>query len=751
MKNSLASPIDGGSVYNIDWDDERIEVYLPPIGFTINRMPRIGEQDEEPTYDLIPCEILYEDKPILEQKWKRTELPKDWKKWRREERENQEGDKFYINPNADKFRTQEWNRKVNGLWMCIGNRIGKPTEYIYLTGQAYDYFNWWKQDFGYPSFRHTLLKEFYSIQWAKDNPKVHGITESTNRRRGKTSISMHNLWYDCSWKKNRKGGMQAQVKKDAENKFTECLIYGWQRQPDFFRPVYDYTSGVKSGIFFKTPLTRGKAILDSIDDEEADDALNSIIDYRETKSTAYDGYKLHSYSMEEGGKWVEENVYVTLNVIIPCTRDEYTIIGFIYAPTTIEELDAGGSAFIDMFEDSRPSRMKKNENGKTNTGLVSVFISAAEGLIYDEFGRSVMYDPKPEEEILDDKGKRIFKGSISLIMNERAAKKGNIQLYTQEVRKYPLSWQEAKMMDMQNSPFNVQILQNRLEQLEKIPNLYVKGNFEWLDKVDGLVHFVRDDFNGRFLVALLLDTDGSFDDGDNRESNRVNYEVIDGKKLFSPYNNRRFRMGTDPIKWVKTDDPRASKAAAYVWQMYDPNLDANVKRTEWRSHNFIVEYLFRPNEFEIYGEDMIKCMRYYGCGILPEENITNLRQYLEGRGYGNFCIFKGDFDKTIVDHTINDVYKGLSATDELVSAGVQWLVSMIENHGMRIKFPNLLRQCMTFNVKNRKKFDAVMAALWTGMASQATITDSNTDDEVSIDSIFPLYDQDGYKSSKFTY
>ena len=45
-------------------------------------------------------------------------------------------------------------------------------------------------------------------------------------------------------------------------------------------------------------------------------------------------------------------------------------IGTIFAPTTIEDIDQGGAEFIRLAENSRPSLMKKNANGKTISNLV---------------------------------------------------------------------------------------------------------------------------------------------------------------------------------------------------------------------------------------------------------------------------------------------------------------------------------------------------------------------------------------------
>lgn len=752
MKNSLVNPIPGGTAVDIRWDDEVITVQLPPIGYTIDRIPDL--KTGKPTYELVKCEILGENLPIEAQKWERTPLPPDWKKWMVDEKKGKYQNKHYTNPLADQFRLQEWTRKVNGVWVAIGNRNGKPTEYVYLTGQAYDYFNWWKQDFGYPRLRMVLIKLYLVMQYCKDHPRVHGLCLSTCRRFGKTTISMHNLWYDQSFKPNHRAGLQAQTRQDAEDKFRESFLYGWRNQPPFFKPsAFDYGSSQQSEVRFVKYVAKGKTQLLDIDEDDDTGALNNIIDYRETKTTSYDGYKLHNYSMEEPGKWEKVDVYQTLRVVIPCTREEFEKIGFIFAPTTIEDLDSGGEKFIEMFEHGKPSTMKINSNGKTTSELISLFINAAEGTLFDEYGRSVLDDPAEDEIVISEKGDRIFQGSKTTILNNRAPKKlKSFQLYTEEVRKFPMSWDEAKMMATGESPFNTEILINRLEILESGTGYpFVTGNFEWVNGiVDGDVEFVRDmDGSGRWNLGRALDEEGPSLDSDLRQANRVGFEFYDNKKLWFPKNNKLFRAGSDPIRWVKTDDPRASKAACYIWSMFDPNLDMGKSRNQWKSANFIAEYFNRPDEFSVFGEDIIKAIRYFGCSINPEDNVNNLRQYLETRGYGQFILFKGDFDRNIIKQsdTMSDAYKALSSVDDVVSAGIQRLVSMVLHDGHRLLFPNLVKQMIAFRIKDRTKFDAVVAAYFAILAAEANVREvTDGDDLTDVSTVFPMYNQDGVRS-----
>jgi hypothetical protein len=747
IEYGLHTPMPGGSSYDVTWDDEVITIYIPPVGYTIDRFPDpvTGKESRE----LVPCEILNIDLKIEDQKWKREGLPKEWKRWRKEERQKQRTDPDFINPEAEKIRQKHWTRRINGVWLAIGNRKGEPTQYFYLPGPFWHFLNWWRQDFGYPDFRVAQWEIYLVLCLTYDHPDMFGLAFAGNRRGGKSAISMHHLWEYPSRTKFAKAGMQAQTEKDAKKKWDESLVIGFLSQPDFFKPKYDKSNQLKREILYR-PRLKGNRASDKDeddDDEVIDGALNSRIDFRETKSGSYDGYKMHRNSFEEPGKWEEEDVQTTLAVIIPSLKDiDGTKLGCTFLPTTIEDMEAGGREFIKLAENSRPSLMKKNDSGKTSSQIIFLYQAAYKNYITDEYGRAIIDDPLPNEKVYDNRGKRILKGSRTVLLNERKAVQHDRQQYVQLVRKYSFTWAEAKMMDTAQSPFNVQILEARMNELNSgraFP--FVKGNFDWVDKIDGEVDFVRDDVAGRWALHLNPDKYGDYFDGDNRITNRNTFEMFEGKKLWAPRNNRFFRIGTDPIRYNKTDDPRASKAGAYVWYKFDPNKDLGKPESQWVSHNFIAQYLIRPSEFSIFGEDMIKACRFFGCSILPEPNVNNLQQHFDNRGYGKYILFRKDFSEEVIPktRTQNDDFKGLDASETIVDAWVSRLITLVNRHGKRFLFPELCEQMINFIIKDRTKYDAVVAAGYAVLAAEANIDDIPDDNENEGESLMTMYDADG--------
>lgn len=1097
MTLGLHQPIPGGSEYLIEYDGpkqkEIITIHLPPVGYTIDRMP--DPETGVPSFQLIKCEILGEDLPLEKQKWIKPELPKDWIKWRDEEKRQKRFNTGWVHPEAEKFRAREWTRRINGCWQALGNRNGLPTEYVYIAPNTYLYLAWWNPDFGYPSFRKVYFKTFYSLQWAEDNPKVNGIVLSTYRRHGKTSIAgcwtidmptrmqfsygamqgqagkksleffdihllqpfrrleeidffqpkydrqasqksqliftdpapksiknkplnfdsdtrkplggrvtcatssetaldgkkLHRIWLDECFAPGTKilceglefraiediqvgdkviveGGELIEVAQTCEGEdemFTVHQPYGkdytvnsshklyleirrrsgngWRDSlrrmtpADYFKfgpkgrkvcyrmtsegiefkerhhtippymlglwigdgrqdslcliinkesdiPIYDYVtefakennvtfSEIKSTskkcnyvrlksdvINFNNELRRlnlmknkhlpKEYLLDSynnrlrllagiIDTDGSYDKSGSFeigmsreslvndiqflaaslgfsvsnVRSRRTNynTTAYrvsitgdlhkipcltkrknlEGYvkqyksrrcsikiepvgvgKYHGITLKTDdddkrrliledftlsmncGKWEKVDVLKTVLKYVPCTVDDLRQkIGLLFVPSTVEEMGKGGQEFVDLFEKSVPSLMQKNRNGKTSTSLVSLFIPAYEGVIFDEYGRSIVEDPDPTLITLNEAGVQIKEGAKTFLKSERDAKETE-EDRIEEVRKYPFSWFEAKMTSSMNCRFNAQILTKRLEELRTMNRLpYIRGNYEWANEQDGDVEFRRDDIAGRFQVHWQPDMEGGLRENTSKIINNVGFEWgedLMGRpiKLWHPRNDRLFAAGADPISYkdkTKKGDQRLSKGGAHIFRKFDPHIDQGRKEADWESHNFVVQYLFRPDIFNDYVEDMIKMIRYWGCSINAEDNIQALRQAFDQRGYGAFILFRRDFDNISVMGN-GDLDRPMRSNPEVIDTYTNRLNTWFYRHGMRCMFPEILEQGLQFDPNDTQIYDCIVSAGYTLIGSEKRQDSDYQENEVDLTSIFPTYDISGNRS-----
>lgn len=739
----MFNPIPGGTSQRIGFeDDEYIDVQLPPVGYVVDKLP--DPKTGKPSEKLIRSEILFDDLPLADKKWRKPLPPEGFDRWLEEEEVQQQLDPKYRNPDAEYYRAQEWRRRVNGVWIAIGNKKNEPVEYVYLTGFAYFYLTHWYN--GYDTkFRFVLLKIFYALAWAEENPLSYGVILSTLRRLGKTAIAFCYLYDYCSRRKYAFGGMQAQKEDVAKEFFDNFLIKPFLQLPQFFIP--NHANKYADGLFFS----------DNKKSKEKSYLMGSAT-YRETKSNAYDKNKLHRYIVEEPGKWGTVDVYTTFEKVKPALKDGPKIIGKCFLPTTVEELDLGGASFIRLAEDSRPSHMRKNE-GRTRSGLIFIFIPAHEGYVFEEYGRSVVDDPLPNEEVIGEDGKRIYKGSKTLILEDRNLHAGDVEKLSTSMRQYPMTWEEAKSMSNQFCHFNHQLLTHRLQYLNTLKTTkYTVGNFDWVDKKDGDVDFFRDDHNGRCKVTMLLD---EHEEGDTKKEFKVannvrkEWDSDSERYIYSPLNDHKFAIGVDPIKNEVTDDPNASKAAAYVLWKYDPLIDAGKPEQkpglpvhlQFKTNKFILEYLCRPEDPEIFHEDIIKICRYFGCSVFDEGNVETFRQHFKSRGYAAFLVNRGHFS----DEALPGINKeGINAdksvrTDPTVTHNLINRLHMYYNRYIDlVDFDRLLEDSLAFRLKKHFKKDAVFGAGYTLINSDRRIAPPEPDDKRPIElELFPMYDQSG--------
>lgn len=751
----------GGSTYHIHFEAkqrETITVHLPPVGYTIDRMPdyRTGI----PSLKLVKCEILNENIPIEDQKWSKPKLPSSWFRWMKEERSQRTYNPDWVHPEAEKLRAREWTRRVNGCWMALGNRNGKPSEHVYIPPCAYLYFGWWLPDFGSPRLRLVYLKLFYALQWAEDNPLVHGIAFGGKRRFGKTAVAGCWTFDKPSMMKFGYGGMQAQSGEKAAEFFDINLMQPGRRMVSFFRPKFDNTSSIKKKMVFTGAVSKSRKdadaelldYIDSIQEEGSDDSLGGRITCVSSGETALDGKKVHRIWLDEPGKWEKVDVYKTILKYIPCTENEMgEKIGLIFAPSTLEDMNKGGEEFVELFEKSLPSLMEKNPTGKTDTGLVAMLIPAYEAFVFDEYGRSVIEDPKKGEKIFNEAGKLIKEGSKTKLLKRRASKNTE-EDKVEEIRKYPWTWFEAKLTSVAKCHFNAMILTARLEEIYAAPvnSLYIRGNFSWKSGIkDTEVEWTRDDIAGRFQASWFPDEEGNTFQGEKKILNNIGEDWEDGKHYWFPKNDRLFAAGGDPYKYkVKSKDPRLSKGAAHIFRKYDPAVDMGKKPEDYQSYNFVMQYLNRPDDWEIYAEDMIMMVRFWGCSFLPEDNITDLRQHFDKRGYGRFIMYKRDFTEDVIKSNtlFEDVTKTVRSNEEIINSYTRKLHAFFNRHGKRIPFPEILEQALVFDNQFTQKSDCVVSAGFTLIAAEKS--DEGHDDEspISIENIFPLYDQSGTRN-----
>lgn len=631
--------------------------------------------------------------PKKEQFFRRTPLPEFYYERREEESYNQEKIPGYVNSELESFRRQEWHRRLNGYWFM---NYGKPT---YMTGLHYFYCNWWKCDFGYPDFRIPDMELFYFLQYCIEDPYCLGINELTLRRDGKTARAGCFLYEHISRTSNVYGGIQSKTDADGKKVFLKSVVLPWENLPDFFRPVYDYNSTQKKEIRFFEPGVKGKQSLERL--KRPRQQLQSIIDYKSSGIYAYDGEKLSRMIVDETGKTEEVNVWERHDVLMPCFEEwGKGIIGKMYNTTTVEDMEVIGDGYKKLRDNSRIDN--RDQNGRTISGLYNYFKPAFRGYMYNLYGYA-----------MEEEGKRYYLAALE-------SRKHDARMYSSYKRKHPFTEEDAFMVDGDKCEFNAMILNERLSELNVSPHLVSRGDFIWKDGIEpdgeneGKVVFVHNKTSGRFKVAWLPEEDS--------HTNLVRRgRVVKGIPQYYPLNDQKFAMATDPIDHGVTVDGRRSNAATYVFRKFDllvddPEAVDSENRLDWQTHNFVVQYIHRPNEPTQYYDAMIRLCYFFGCQLLAENQKRGIITHFQQKGFGAFIMNRPKETFTAKNNTQDT--PGIPSSKPMIQQYTGKLQTYVEYHGHRIPFKELVIDLLQFDPNKPTKHDATVAAGFTIIASE---------------------------------
>lgn len=634
-----------GSKLNING----IVVTIPPSGTVYNVMTGAWEKRD----------ILKRSAKKENQYWERPTPPENYEAKRKKEIIAQKTDPDYYNPELQAYRNQEWDRRLNGYWFYNN---GVPT---YITGLHYFYLVHWKIDVGYPHFRITDLHFFYFLEYCVQDPKCLGMIEVTKRRQGKTMRAGAFLFELTSRSKNKNAGIQSKTYEDArDNVFSKGIVMPFKYLPDFFVPIYDTEKGLtpKSELrFFKT---NKRGAVGDIFDKKIE--LESQITFKSADKFAYDGTKLHRYLGDEAGKTKSVDVYERHQVVQFCMMQDENIIGKCLYTTTVEEMEDGGEAFKKLWMASDQSN--RNSNGKTRSGLYRYFMPAYKTLYYDQYGY-------PDEE----------KAKVEYL-NERAGLEDDPRALASYIRKNPFTIEEAFFSEGESCLYDALKINKQMESVSWVDEkeLYLRGEFVW-DKGERDTRVVfKQTSNGKFLVHKKANVlDDSF----------YNQVAQYGTKK-APKANNKYALGVDPYDHDNTVSKERSNGAAYVYHRYSS--------VDELSETFLVEYINRPQQADIFYEDMIKLVHFFGCQMLAEDQKIGLIKYFERRGYEKFLYKMPNASKY-----------GISASQKTHQEIAEQTEAYIEENIEKVIFKNLLKDWLEFNINKTTKFDAAMASGYT--------------------------------------
>ena len=636
------------------------------------------------------------------QMWRRISMPqelsriKSMDEWAEMPREFRERFHPYVE--------EEFRRRREGFWFYNN---GTAT---YITGRHYMMLQWTKMDIGYPYFLNFQREIFLHMAACEADDRCIGQLYTKCRRSGYTNICSAVLVDEGTQVKDKLMGIQSKTGKDAqENIFMKKVVYMFRNYPFFFKPIQDGTTNPRMELAFREP---SKRITKKNKTSQMGEALNTVINWKNTTNNAYDGEKLHILYLDEAGKWERPtDIRDAWRIQRTCLIVGRKIVGKALVGSTVNPMDKGGKEYKDLWEDSNP--LTRNANGRTISGLYRLFIPAQDSLegFFDIYGYPVIHNPESPVEGID--GESITIGSKRYLKNERESLKHDPSELNEVTRQFPSTEDEAFRDSIEGSLFNIGKIYQQIEYNDELfPNPVVKGNFVWKEKDKEAVF--SPDVNGRFKVAWLPPED------------QRNIIKTDRGIRVPPFSDRGCG-GVDSYDLDATVDGRGSKGALHMYNKFHMENPSNM---------FVVEYASRPDLARIFYEDVLMCAFFYGYPILIENNKYGIARYFESRGYDGYLMDRPEHLKTSTAK-VQVKTKGIpSNSQDVIQAHAHSIESYIHEHvGInydtgdmgKMYFNSTMEDWIGFKIDKRTKFDLTISSGLALLAAQKAKAKPQTD------------------------
>jgi hypothetical protein len=588
---------------------------------------------------------------------------------------------------------EEFRRREEGFWFT---NKGEP---VWITGTQYMYLQWSKIDVGAPDFREANRLFFIFWEACKADKRCYGMCYLKNRRSGFSFMSSAETVNLATLASDSRYGILSKTGADAKKMFTDKVVPISINYPFFFKPIQDGMDRPKSELAYRVPaskFTRKKITAN----EKLEDiqGLDTTIDWKNTGDNSYDGEKLALLVHDESGKWERpDNILNNWRVTKTCLRLGSRIIGKCMMGSTSNALDKGGENFKKLYNASDVT--KRNRNGQTKSGLYSLFIPMEwnyEGFI-DEYGVPVFTTPDVDR--FDPSGELIDVGVIDNWQNEVDGLKDDSDGLNEFYRQFPRTTEHAFRDETKGSIFNLVKLYEQIDYNEEMSNTLgvTQGNFQWVNGVKDSQVIFYPDRKGRFKVSWV-------------PPSNIQNNVVLKNGVKHPGNEHMGSFGCDSYDISGTVDGVGSKGALHGLTKFSME-DAP-------ANSFFLEYLSRPPTAEMFFEDVLMALVFYGMPILAENNKPRLLYYLRRRGYRGFSMNRPDKIWNKLSVAEKEVGGIPNSSEDIKQAHAAAIEMYIQDH-VGIKqdgthgdcyFNELLNDWCKFDINKRTKHDASISS-----------------------------------------
>jgi hypothetical protein len=656
----------------------------------ISRNGKIGQ-----VYSIQNLKIALPPQPLKlekeDNKWVKKDYPKELNRiktifdWRNTTDNFKEKWEPYIE--------EEFERREDGFWFYNNNVA------TYVTGTHYMYLQWSKIDVGAPDFREANRLFFIFWEACKADQRCYGMCYLKNRRSGFSFMASAETVNMATISSDSRFGILSKTGADAKKMFTDKVVPISVNYPFFFKPIQDGMDRPKTELAYRVPASKlTRKSIQSTNKKEELEGLDTTIDWKNTGDNSYDGEKLRLLVHDESGKWERpDNILNNWRVTKTTLRLGSRIIGKCMMGSTSNALDKGGENFKKLYHSSDVT--KRNRNGQTASGLYSLFIPMEwnyEGFI-DSYGAPVF--DTPEKEVEGPYGDIIDVGVIEHWENEAEGLKNDQDALNEYYRQFPRNEEHAFRDETKNSIFNLVKLYEQIDYNEGIGygNVVTKGNFQWENGIKDTRVFFTPNQNGRFNITWVP------------EPSLQNKQIVKNGIKYAG-NEHIGAFGCDSYDISGTTDGKGSKGSLHGLTKFSmENAPSN---------SFFLEYIARPQTAEIFFEDVLMALVFYGMPLLAENNKPRLLYYLKRRGYRGYSMNRPDkvWNKlSVAEKEIGGIPNTSEDIKQAHAAAIETYIDRYVGHlgdgnYGDVYFNRTLNDWVRFDINKRTKFDATISS-----------------------------------------
>jgi len=364
--------------------------------------------------------------------------------------------------------------------------------------------------------------------------------------------------------------------------------------------------------------------------------------------------------------------------------------------STSNALDKGGNNFKKLFNDSNIT--KRNKNGQTKSGLYSLFIPMEwnyEGFM-DKYGVPVFDTPNdPLYNIYED---LVDVGVIDHWNNEVEGLKSDSDALNEFYRQFPRTIEHAFRDETKNSIFNLAKIYEQIDYNDGTGNDQISiGNFQWLNGVKDTNVIFYPDLKGRFKISWVPPI-------------HLQNKSIEKNGIKYPGNQHIGAFGCDSYDISGTVDGQGSNGSLHGLTKFSME--------EAPSNQFFLEYVARPQTAEIFFEDVLMALAFYGMPLLAENNKPRLLYYIRRRGYRGYSMNRPDKVWNKLSVTEKEIGGIPNTSEDIKQAHAAAIETYIQEYiGIKLNdnygdmyFNRTLNDWAKFDINKRTKFDATISS-----------------------------------------